>query len=228
VKPRILCVDDDAGVAIAISYLLRTNGYVVATAADGAAGLRSALEERFDLLILDLLLPGMNGFEVSHAARERGFDGAILILTGKREMSDRIRGLRVGADDYLVKPFDSEELLARVGSLLRRVHREQLTPVIEFKFGNVKANFGRRAFSKNGKAIRLAEKEAGLLRSLINHRGQVMSRSEILQNVWSEQRFITGRTVDVHIAWLRRKLEDNPRSPRHIVTIRGEGYRFDR
>jgi len=227
-KPRILCVDDDPGVATAVSYLLGTRGYVVATAADGTAGLRSAVEERFDLVILDLLLPGLNGFEICRAARERGFDGAILILTAKEKISDRVQALQIGADDYLVKPFDSEELLARVAALLRRVHKGALTPVLEFEFGNVKADFGKRAFSKNGRPIRLAEKEAGVLRCLINHRGQVMSRSDILRHVWNEQRFITDRTVDVHIAWLRRKLEDNPRSPRHIVTFRGEGYRFDK
>ena len=225
---RILLVEDEPGVVRVVSDLLRAEGHVVETAKDGTSGLRRATEESFDLLILDVMLPGPGGFDICHAARERGFDGAILMLTAKGQIRDRVQGLRTGADDYLVKPFDPDELVARVAALLRRVHKEQLTPVMRVEFGGVTADFSRMEFSRNGNRIELATKESELLRFLINHRGQVLSREKILHNVWKEQPHITARTVDVHIAWLRQKLEDDPQSPRHILTVRGEGYRFNR
>jgi len=223
---RILFVEDEPGVLRVVSDLLRAEGYVVETANDGSTGLSRATGSRFDLLILDVMLPGLNGMDLCHAVRERGFDGGILMLTAKGQIPDRVQGLRFGADDYLVKPFDPDELLARVDALLRRLHKTDLTPVMKFAFGNVTVDFARMEFSKNHKAIGLAAKEAELLRFLVNHRGRVLSREEILKQVWSEQQFITERTVDVHIAWLRQKLEDEPQSPRHILTVRGEGYRF--
>jgi two-component system alkaline phosphatase synthesis response regulator PhoP len=225
-KSRILLVEDEAGVALVVSDLLRAEGHSVETASEGKSGLRQAIEGKFDLLILDVMLPGLNGFELCHAVRERGFDGAILMLTAKGQIPDRVHGLRTGADDYLIKPFDPDELLARVAALLRRVHKEQLTPVLHFQFGNVTADFHRMVFTKGGLPVSLAAKEAELLRLLINHRGQVLTREQILHHVWSEQPFITERTVDVHIAWLRQKLEERPQSPMHILTARGEGYRF--
>ena len=225
---RILIVEDEPGILLVIADLLRAENHDVETAIEGKAGLRCATEQKFDLLILDVMLPGLNGFEICHAVREQGFDGAILMLTAKGQIRDRVHGLETGADDYLVKPFDPDELIARVNALLRRVHKEDLTPVMKFQFGNVTADFLRKEFFKNGKALTLAAKEAELLRFLVNHRGQVLSREQILKQVWSEQQFITERTVDVHVAWLRQKLEDNPESPRHILTIRGEGYRFSR
>lgn len=225
---RILFVEDEPGVALVVGDLLRAQGHTVETAPDGVAGLEQASRGRFDLLILDVMLPRMSGLDLCHAVRERGFDGAILILTAKGQVSDRVRGLQIGADDYLVKPYDSDELLARVASLLRRIHKAELTPVIDFQFGNVRVNFAQGEFSRQGKPIELASKETELLRFLINRRGQVVSREEILKQVWSEQQFITERTVDVHIAWLRQKVEKYPQSPRHIITVRGEGYRFER
>jgi two-component system alkaline phosphatase synthesis response regulator PhoP len=228
VSSRILIVEDEPGVLLVVSDLLRAEGHQVETAADGNAGLHRATEELFDLLILDVMLPGPGGFEICHAARERGFDGAILMLTARGQIRDRVQGLKTGADDYLIKPFNPDELLARVSALLRRVHKEKLTPVMLLQFGNVTADFARMSFSKNGKPVSLAAKEAELLRFLINHRGQALARERILKQVWKEQPFITPRTVDVHIAWLRQKLEDNPESPRHILTIRGEGYCFNR
>jgi two-component system alkaline phosphatase synthesis response regulator PhoP len=225
---RILFVEDEPGVVLVVSDLLRANGHTVETTADGITGLERATGERYDLLILDVMLPRMSGLALCHAVRERGFDGAILILTAKGQISDRVRGLRIGADDYVVKPFNSDELLARVSSLLRRVHKTDLTPVMEFEFDNVRVNFAQGKFSRNGKPIDLASKETELLRLLINRRGQVVSRQDILKQVWSEQQFITERTVDVHIAWLRQKLEADPQSPRHILTVRGKGYRFHR
>ncbi|HEY2574210.1 MAG TPA: response regulator transcription factor [Verrucomicrobiaceae bacterium] len=225
---RILIVEDEPGVLVVLTDLLQSAGHVVETARNGDAGLRRASEGAFDLLILDVMLPGLSGFEVCHGARERGFDGAILMLTARSRIPDRVKGLRTGADDYLAKPFDSEELLARVSALLRRVHREELTPVMRIEFGRVTADFVGHRFFRNGDPVDLAGKEADLLRLLVNHRGQVVTRARILNQVWREQTFVTPRTVDVHIAWLRRKLENDPQNPRHIITVRGEGYLFQR
>src|SRR5207302_139223 len=156
----------------------------VETAADGRTGMRRATEESFDLLILDIMLPGPGGIEICHAVRERGFDGAILMLTAKGQIPDRVEGLRTGADDYLVKPFNSDELSARVRALLRRVHKAELTPVMSFRFGNVAIDFSRTECFKNGKQVSLTAKEAELLRFLINHRGQISTREKILKQVW--------------------------------------------
>ena len=223
---RILLVEDEPGVARVVGDLLRAEGHLVETAKDGTNGLRRATEETFDLLILDVMLPGPGGFDICHAARERGFDGAILMLTARGQVRDRVQGLRTGADDYLVKPFDPDELVARVAALLRRVHKEHLTPVMRIEFGDNTVDFAKMEFARKGRRLELSAKETELLRFLINHRGQVLTRERLLQNVWKEQPHITERTVDVHISWLRQKLEDNSQSPRHILTVRGEGYRF--
>ena len=212
--------------AVVVSDLLRAEGHAVEIANDGKAGLRRAVEGQFDLLILDVMLPQLSGFELCQTVRERGFDGAILMLTARGQVRDRVQGLREGADDYLVKPYAPAELVARTEALLRRVHKKGVTPVECFRFGNVIADFANSEFQKNGEPINLAAKEAELLRFLVNHRGQVLTRHAILEQVWTEQKFITARTVDVHIAWLRQKLEDNPQSPRFILTARGEGYCF--
>lgn len=226
--PRILLVEDEPGVVLVITDLLQAEGYEVESAGDGAAGLRVASETRFDLVILDLMLPKLGGVEVCHALREQGFDGAILMLTAKGQTQDRVNGLRTGADDYVVKPFDPDELLARVGALLRRVGKETLTPVARIQFGEVIADFSRGQFVKGRESVHLSAKEADLLRFFVNRRGQVLPRDLILKQVWKDQAFITPRTVDVHVAWLRQKLESEPGSPKHILTVRGEGYRFDK
>lgn len=227
-KARILLVEDEAGLAMVVSDLLRAEGSIVEIARDGSTGLKRATDESFDLLILDVMLPKLSGTDLCHAVREQGFDGAILMLTAKGQVADRVHGLKLGADDYLVKPFNPDELVARVAALLRRVHKEQLTPVMRIEFGSVVADFSCNEFRKDRRSISLTAKEAELLRFLINHRGQVLSRDRILKQVWKEQPHITPRTVDVHIAWLRQKLEDKADSPRHILTARGEGYRFER
>ncbi len=225
---RILLVEDEPGVMMIVSDLLRAHGHDVDTATDGPAGRRAALEDRYDLLILDVMLPGLDGFAICDAARQHGFDGAILMLTARAQVDDRVHGLRTGADDYLVKPFDSDELLARVDALLRRVHKAELTPVMRFEFGDVSIDFSRSSVAKAGVPVSMAAREMQLLRYLIDHRGEVLSRERLLGQVWREQPFITPRTVDVHIAWLRQKLEDEPQAPKHFVTVRGEGYRFTR
>lgn len=224
----VLLVEDEPGLVLTLSDLLRAAGYTVETAVDGIRGRDLALRKPFDLLILDVMLPGLDGLKICHAAREHGFDGGILMLTARSQVPDRVAGLRTGADDYVVKPFDPDELLARVNALLRRVHKEQLTPVMSYQFGEIMVDFAQGRVFRAGQPVSLAAKELQLLRCLIDHRGQVMSREQILQRVWREQPFITVRTVDVHMAWLRQKLETEPQSPRHLLTVRGEGYRFER
>lgn len=189
--------------------------------------LRVAAEQQFDLMILDVMLPGRNGFEVCRLVRERGFDGGILMLTARAQVDDRVEGLATGADDYLIKPFDSKELLARVGALLRRIGKTPLTPVLQYQFGDITVDFERRTVLRAGAQVNVAAKELLLLRQLIDHRGQVLSRERLLSRIWHDQPFISPRTVDVHVAWLRQKLEDNPQTPRFIVTVRGEGYTFE-
>jgi two-component system, OmpR family, alkaline phosphatase synthesis response regulator PhoP len=225
-RARILIIEDESALVTILTDLLRAEGFAMETAPDGRTGLRRAVDGAFDLIVLDLMLPAMNGLEVCHALRQQGFDGGILMLTAKSQVTDRVHGLRIGADDYLTKPFDSSELLARISALLRRVRKEQLTPVIRFQFGRVAVDFAKLEIFRAGEPVSLAAKELQLLRYLIDHRGEVLSRERLLRIVWRLQPFITPRTVDTHIAWLRQKLEDNPQSPRHILTVRGEGYRF--
>ncbi|HUB33702.1 MAG TPA: response regulator transcription factor [Bryobacteraceae bacterium] len=224
---RILLVEDAPDVQLIVADLLRGHGHEVVVSGDGAEGLRLAIEQQFDLLILDVMLPGVDGFELCREVRERGFDGGILMLTARAQVDDRVEGLRTGADDYLIKPFDSKELLARVSALLRRLGKTPLTPVSHYQFSDVTVDFERREVLRGGEPVNLAAKELQLLRQLIDHRGQVLSRERLLSRVWHDQPFIGPRTVDVHIAWLRQKLEGNPQVPRHIITVRGEGYCFE-
>jgi two-component system, OmpR family, alkaline phosphatase synthesis response regulator PhoP len=224
---RILLVEDAPDVQMIVADLLRGHGHEVVVSSDGSEGLRVATEQLFDLMILDVMLPGTSGFEICRGARQRGFDGAILMLTARAQVDDRVEGLTTGADDYLIKPFDSKELLARVSALLRRLGKTPLTPVLQYRFGDVSVDFERREVWRAGAPVNVAGKELQLLRQLIDHRGQVLSRERLLARVWHDQPFIGPRTVDVHVAWLRQKLEENAQAPRHIVTVRGEGYRFE-
>jgi DNA-binding response OmpR family regulator len=226
-RSRVLLVEDAPDVQLIVEDLLRGHGHEVVVSGDGEEALRTATEQRFDVIILDVMLPGLSGFEVCRAVRERGFDGGILMLTARAQVDDRVEGLITGADDYLIKPFDSKELLARVSAMLRRLGKAPLTPVMHYQFGDVKVDFERREVSRAGEMLSLAAKELQLLRQLIDHRGQVLSRERLLARVWHDQLFIGPRTVDVHIAWLRQKLEANPQQPRYIVTVRGKGYCFE-
>jgi two-component system alkaline phosphatase synthesis response regulator PhoP len=204
----------------------RTEGYQVSSATDGITGASQAVSSPFDLIILDVMLPGRNGFDVCREIRQNGSDVAILMLTAKTQVIDRVVGLKLGADDYLAKPFDPAELLARVEALLRRVRKESGTPVLRYQFGNVQVDFQKAEVLKDNVVVSLAGKELQLLRYLIDNRGRVLSREELLKDVGEYQPDVSTRTVDVHIAWLRQKLEDKPQLPRHILTVRGSGYRF--
>jgi two-component system alkaline phosphatase synthesis response regulator PhoP len=223
---RILLVEDEPGLVMTVSDLLTSEGYEVDSAADGEAGLAKAGSGDFDLVILDVMLPKKTGFVVCRELRQRGVDVAILMLTAKTQVVDRVVGLKLGADDYLTKPFDPAELLARVEALLRRIQKDNRIPVQSFKFGDVEVDFDRAEVQKAGLKVNLASKELQLLRYLVDNRGRVVPRDEILQKVWEYHSDVSSRTIDVHVAWLRQKLEDNPQSPRHIHTVRGMGYRF--
>ena len=223
---RVLLVEDEPGLVLTLSDLLAAEGYTVEAASDGIAGLERASGESFDLIVLDVMLPGKNGFEVCRELRQRGKDTAILMLTAKTQLTDRVVGLKLGADDYLTKPFEPPELLARIEALLRRIKKDNLTPVVRFQFGRIEADFERGSVFKDGLPVNLAGKELELLRYLIDHRGKVVPREELLEAVWQYQPGVSSRTIDVHVAWLRQKLEDNPQKPSHIHTVRGVGYRF--
>jgi two-component system alkaline phosphatase synthesis response regulator PhoP len=223
---RILLVEDEPGLVLTVSDLLTAEGYDVETAGDGESGLAKASTGKFHLAILDVMLPRKSGFDVCRELRQRGVDIAILMLTAKSQVVDRVVGLKLGADDYLIKPFDPSELLARVEALLRRVRQEKRIPIQTFKFGDVEVNFERAEVRKGGREISMASKELQLLRYLVDHRGRVVPREELLQNVWEYSGDVSSRTIDVHVAWLRQKLEDTPQNPKHIHTIRGMGYRF--
>jgi len=224
---RILLVEDEPGLVVTVSDLLAIEGYQVESASDGETGLEQASTGAFDLIILDVMLPRKMGFDVCRELRQRGVDTAILMLTAKSQVSDRVVGLKLGADDYLTKPFDPSEFLARVEALLRRVQKEKRIPVKSFRFGDVQVDFERAEAFKRGQPVSMAAKELQLLRYLVDHRERVVPRDEILQRVWEYSSEVNSRTIDVHVAWLRQKLEDNPQNPKHIRTIRGKGYRFN-
>ncbi|MEO9365392.1 MAG: response regulator transcription factor [Nitrososphaera sp.] len=223
---RILVIEDEPGLVLTLTDLLVAEGYDVDAAQDGVAGLRKALEGQFDLIVLDVMLPGKNGFEVCRELRQQGRDTAILMLTARGQVVDRVVGLKLGADDYLAKPFDPAELTARIEALLRRAGRNTYGPPARFEFGGVVVDFEHGTVTKAGRPVQLAGKELQLLRYLVEHRGQTVSREQLLEAVWEYSAGVTSRTVDVHIAWLRQKLEDTPQSPRWIHTVRGVGYRF--
>lgn len=227
-RARLLLVEDDRDIAETLTDLLKSEGHEVETSHDGRQGLSMATEQHYDLLLLDVMLPGIDGFEICQAIRKQGFHGGILMLTARGLTDDRVRGLRTGADDYLVKPWEPKELLARVEALLRRTKKD-VTPSESFAVcGKLRANFTAMIFERDGEDVRIAGKEAELLRCLNDHEGQLLSREQLLSEVWSDQPHITKRTVDVHIAWLRQKVEEDPHRPHHIQTIRGKGYRFVR
>lgn len=222
---RILIVEDDPNVALVLQDALSAEGYDTAHAATGNTALQTALAEAFDLALLDVGLPDKDGFTVCDELRRQGMQMPILMLTARTTPDDKVRGLRMGADDYVTKPFHVPELLARIQALLRRT--QSLTPAIlvEYRYGDVFVDFYRGRATKAGRAVELTTKELVLLRYLIARRGVVVSREELLAEVWGYQSTNT-RTVDVHVATLRQKLEDAPHAPKYVVTARGEGYQF--
>jgi len=222
---RILIVEDEDAILIPLADNLRLEGYEVTTATDGLQGLSLAEGKRHDLIILDIMLPGIDGFEICRRLRLAGVTIPILVLSAKSQEIDKVLGLELGADDYVTKPFSSRELLARVRALLRRA-REPRPDMDTSVFGDVEIDFRKYQARKRGKAIYLTALEFSLLRCLIAHRDEVVGRDAVLDEVWGEHVYVDPRTVDKHISSLRKKIEDDPDSPRHIVGVRGVGYRF--
>jgi len=224
---RILIIEDNANLAFGLSRSLEGEGYEVRSAEDGTAGL--ALARSFDphLILLDLMLPGIDGHTLLRTLRAEGNDTPVLILTARGEEADKVFGFRLGADDYVTKPFGLAELLARVAAILRRARTEGAHPVgpVE-RFGDVEVNPASRSVTRRGRAVALTPKEFDLLIALIRRRGAVADRLTLLREVWGHQAEVMTRTVDIHIAELRRKLEDNPAEPRHILTVWKAGYRL--
>ena len=224
-NPRILLIEDEPGLVMTLTDLFRAEGFDVESASDGETGLSRALSREHSLIVLDVMLPKKNGFEICRELRQSGVDTAILMLTARTPVGDRVTGLRLGADDYLAKPFDSSELLARMEALLRRVEKRSRVPLKSFSFDDVEVDFERAEVMRGGRKVSLASKELQLLEYLVLNRDRVLPREEILHEVWQYDSEVNSRTVDVHVAWLRQKL-DNPQNPKRIQTVRGKGYKF--
>jgi DNA-binding response OmpR family regulator len=223
---RILIIEDETPMRTALADVLEAEGYRALTAADGEAGLRKALEEKPDLILLDIMMPKLDGFEVCAELRRLANPVPVLMLTAKGQVEDRVTGLDAGADDYLVKPFSTEELLARVRALLRRAQR-QGKAAAKLKLGEVEIDLARQTAVRGRKAIRLTAKEFAMLRLMAESPGEPVTRERFLDAVWGYTAFPTTRTVDNHIASLRAKLERNPDEPRWIKTVHGVGYKLE-
>jgi two-component system alkaline phosphatase synthesis response regulator PhoP len=225
-EQRILLIEDERGLRVTVSDRLHKEGYRIEAAADGETGFNQAAGGDFDLIILDLMLPKKSGFDVCRDLRQLGIATPILMLTARDQMVDKVVGLKIGADDYVTKPFDMPELLARVEALLRRTARPPVETPTAYQFGSVRVDFRKTEVLRQGKVVPFSAKEFHLLRYFIENRGATLTREKLLQEVWGYVSIPLTRTVDVHVAWLRQKLEDDPKQPQWIVTVHRLGYRF--
>ena len=223
---RILLVEDEKGLVRTLTDCLTGEGYLVETAADGELGAQRATEESFDLFILDVMLPKKNGFDILRDLRQQGNTTPAIMLTARGQVIDRILGLKLGADDYLTKPFDMGELLARIEAILRRVVATEHPIAETYAFGDVRIDFSRAEVTRSGQPVELAAREYHLLRYFIENREKILTRDKLLDEVWGYDAMPVTRTVDVHVGLLRQKLEPNPRQPRYFLTIHGLGYKF--
>jgi two-component system alkaline phosphatase synthesis response regulator PhoP len=229
---RLLLVEDEPGLVLTLSDRLVREGYRVEHVGDGEAALQATEPGGFDLVILDVGLPRKNGFDVLRAMRDRGDDTPVLMLTARGQLTDRVSGLRMGADDYLTKPFEMAELLARIEARLRRdapvTRRHDATPgtADDILVGEVRIDLGRSEVWRGDERLELSAREFQLLRYFLSHRGVSLSREQLLADVWGYHPGTTTRTVDVHVAWLRQKIEPSPKRPQFLVTVTGIGYRF--
>jgi DNA-binding response OmpR family regulator len=223
--PRILVVEDEPAIALGLEDDLRMEGYQVQVASDGVTASRLGQEGTFDLIILDVMLPHKDGFEVCREVRRAGIKVPILMLTAKAREAEKVMGLELGADDYVTKPFGTRELRARIRALLRRANGESETET--YCFGDVEVDFAAGELRRAGKPVYLTPIEFKLLGLFIRTRGKVLSRDQLIDGVWGKDAFTSARIVDNHIANLRRKIEDDPADPQYLRNMRGLGYRFD-
>lgn len=223
---RILLIEDEPGLILTLTDRLGSEGFLVETAMDGETGVERAAGESFDAIILDVMLPRKNGFDVCRDLRQRGIETPIIMLTARGQVTDKVVGLKLGADDYLTKPFEMIELLARLEALIRRAPAVQQAAIDAYQFGDVRVDFRRAEVTRSGAAVELSAREFQLLRYFIEHRETAVSRDQLLDEVWGYHRMPSTRTVDVHVAWLRQKLEPNPRHPQYLLTVHGLGYKF--
>jgi two-component system alkaline phosphatase synthesis response regulator PhoP len=222
---RILIIEDEESILMPLEDNLRLEGYDVTSARDGVEGLSIARDGAIDLIVLDIMLPRLDGFEVCKRLRQDRVMTPILMLTAKSQEVDKILGLELGADDYMTKPFSSRELLARIKALLRRGREPQGVNDV-YRFGAIEIDFAKYEARKNGRPVLLTSLEFALLRCLVRNKGRVVHRDEILDNVWGKDVYVDARTVDKHISLLRRKFEDDPQNPKYILGVRGVGYKF--
>jgi two-component system alkaline phosphatase synthesis response regulator PhoP len=226
-EKRLLLVEDEPGLQLALTDRLTAEGYSVETAGDGNVAVTRATSELFDVIVLDVMLPGRDGFDVAKTIRQQGIQTPILMLTARTQVVDRVVGLKLGADDYLTKPFETIELLARIEALMRRAPSGPSGVGLErYQFGDITVDVRKAEVKQKGQPLELSAKEFQLLKYFIEHRGATVSRDELLHEVWGYNATPSTRTVDVHVAWLRQKLEPNPRVPQYILTVHGMGYKF--
>jgi two-component system, OmpR family, alkaline phosphatase synthesis response regulator PhoP len=222
---RLLLIEDEPGLVLTLRDRLTREGYAVENSVDGESGLERASREAFDLVLLDVMLPRLNGLDVLRELRKRGTETPVIMLTAKGQVVDKVVGLKLGADDYVTKPFEMVELLARIEAKLRRAPATS-HPTEGYQFDDVRVDFRRAEVTREGAALELSAREFQLLKYFIEHRGATLTREELLNEVWGYNAMPSTRTVDVHVAWLRQKIEPNPRHPQYILTIHGMGYKF--
>jgi len=224
-RAHILLVEDEANLRRTLSDLLKSDGYTVDSSGDGIEAQELAMAQPFDLIILDVMLPSKNGLDICRDLRKQGLNTPILMLTARSELNSKVQGFKAGSDDYLTKPFETPELQARVEALLRRAPSAR-AELKKYSFNDIEVDFTKGRITKKGKSTDLGERECRLLRYLVERKGVVLSRDELLHEVWGYKSIPLTRTVDVHVAWLRQKIEDDPKNPQYIVTVHGQGYRF--
>jgi len=223
--PRILLIEDEPGLVLTLTDRLASEGYQVVSATDGPAGLERASQEGWDVILLDVMLPGMSGFDLCRDLRHRGVTTPVIMLTARGQVVDKVLGLKLGADDYLTKPFDMMELLARIEVQLRR-RTDVASGAPRYRFGDVVLDTRTTEVRRGGAPVELSAREFLLLKYFAEHSGTTLTRERLLNDVWGYHAMPSTRTVDVHVAWLRQKIEPDPRHPRHILTVHGLGYKF--
>jgi len=221
---KILVVEDEPGIAFSLEVDLKTEGYEVEVAGDGETAARRAREQAFDLILLDVMLPGKDGFEVCRELRRGGLRTPIILLTAKTQEAEKVLGLELGADDYVTKPYSPKELRARIKAVLRRGN--ETAPEV-YRFGDVEVDFTRRELRRGGQPVETTPLEFKLLAAFVRNRGRALNRNQILDLAWGSGTFVGERVVDNHIVGLRKKIEPEPGEPRYLVNVRGVGYRFD-